>query len=116
MGQKAGPVLIIIVLLLGALYSSFYTVDQTERAVLVQLGRPAEETIGPGLHIKIPIIQKIIPFDNRLLDYDAPRTEIFTADKKNLTLAKTARWQLYRYRHSISRRAVHPKKDHWVQG
>lgn len=94
MGQKAGPVLIIIVLLLGALYSSFYTVDQTERAVLVQLGRPAEETIGPGLHIKIPIIQKIIPFDNRLLDYDAPRTEIFTADKKNLTIESYAKWRV----------------------
>ena len=94
MGQKVGPVLIIIVLLLGALYSSFYTVDQTERAVLVQLGRPSEETIGPGLHIKIPIIQKIILFENRLLDYDAPRTEIFSADKKNLTIESYAKWRV----------------------
>lgn len=94
MGQKVGPVLIIIVLLLGALYSSFYTVDQTERAVLVQLGRPAEETIGPGLHIKIPIIQKIIPIENRLLDYDAPRAEILSADKNNLTIEGYAKWRV----------------------
>lgn len=94
MGQKVGPVLIIIVLLLGALYSSFYTVDQTERAVLVQLGRPAEETIGPGLHIKIPIIQKIIPIENRLLDYDAPRAEILSADKNNLTIESYAKWRV----------------------
>ena len=94
MRQKVGPVLIIIILLLGALYSSFYTVDQTERAVLVQLGQPAEETIGPGLHIKIPIIQKIIYFENRLLDYDAPRAEIFSADKKNLTIESYAKWHV----------------------
>ena len=94
MGQKVGPVLIIIILLLGALYSSFYTVDQTERAVLVQLGRPAEETIGPGLHIKIPIIQKIIHFENRLLDYDVPRTEILSADKKYLTIESYAKWRV----------------------
>jgi hypothetical protein len=36
MGQKVGPVLIIIVLLLGALYASFYTVDQIRQAVLAQ--------------------------------------------------------------------------------
>ncbi len=94
MGQKVGPVLIIIVLLLGALYSSFYTVDQTERAILVQLGRPAAETIGPGLHVKIPIIQKIIHFENRLLDYDVPRTEIFSADRKNLTIESYAKWRV----------------------
>ena len=94
MGQKVGPVLIVIVLLLGALYSSVYTVDQTERAVLVQLGRPAEETIGPGLHIKIPIIQKIIHFENRLLDYDVPRTEILSADKKYLTIESYAKWRV----------------------
>jgi membrane protease subunit HflC len=94
MGQKVGPVLIVIVLLLGALYSSVYTVDQTERAVLVQLGRPADETIGPGLHIKIPIIQKIIHFENRLLDYDVPRTEILSADKKYLTIESYAKWRV----------------------
>ena len=94
MGQKVGPVLIVIALLLGALYSSFYTVDQTERAILVQLGRPAEEIIGPGLHIKIPLIQKIIHFENRLLDYDVPRTEILSADKKYLTIESYAKWRV----------------------
>ena len=94
MGQKVGPVLIIIVLLLGALYASFYTVDQTQRAILVQLGEPAEEILEPGLHLKIPIIQKIILFENRLLDYDTPRTEILTADKKNLTIESYAKWRV----------------------
>ena len=94
MGHKTGPILIVIALLLSALYASFYTVEQTESAILVQLGQPAEKTIEPGLHIKIPIIQKIIFFDNRLLDYDAPPAEILSADKKNLIIENFAKWRI----------------------
>jgi len=94
MRQKIGPILIVIALLLSALYASFYTVEQTESAILVQLGQPAEKTIEPGLHIKIPIIQKIIFFDNRLLDYDAPRAEMLSADKKNLIIENFAKWRV----------------------
>jgi len=94
MGHKIGPILIVIALLLSALYASFYTVEQTESAILVQLGQPAEKTIEPGLHIKIPIIQKIIFFDNRLLDYDAPPAEILSADKKNLIIENFAKWRV----------------------
>jgi len=94
MGQKIGPVLIVIALLLSALYASLYTVEQTESAILVQLGQPAEKTIEPGLHIKIPLIQKVIIFDSRLLDYDAPRAEILSADKKSLIIESFAKWRV----------------------
>jgi membrane protease subunit HflC len=94
MGQRIGPILIVIALLLSALYTSFYTVEQIESAILIQLGQPAEKTIEPGLHIKIPFIQKIIFFDNRLLNYDAPRAEILSADKKNLIIKNFAKWRI----------------------
>jgi membrane protease subunit HflC len=94
MRQTIGPVFIVIALLLGALYASFYTVDQTEKAILVQLGEPAEKTIEPGLHLKIPIIQKIIFFDSRLLDCNPPGTELLSADKKNLIVESFAKWRI----------------------
>ncbi|UCG04799.1 MAG: protease modulator HflC [Desulfobacterales bacterium] len=94
MGQKIGPILLIISLLLIALYASFYVVDQTEQAILIQLGEPIDGTIGPGLHIKIPIIQKVIFFDNRLLDYNATPFEILSADKKNIKVDNYAKWRI----------------------
>jgi membrane protease subunit HflC len=94
MGQKVGPILMIIVLLLIALFSAFYIVDQTEQAILVQLGKPISGTLAPGLHIKIPFIQKIIVFDKRLLDYDALPAEMLSADKKNLKLDIYAKWRI----------------------
>jgi modulator of FtsH protease HflC len=94
MGQKIGPILTIIVLLLIALYSAFYTVDQSEQAILVQLGSPAGGTIEPGLHIKIPLIQKIVFFERRLLGYDTTPAEILSADKKNLEVTNYAKWKI----------------------
>lgn len=94
MGQKVGPILLIIVLLLIALFSAFYFVDQTEQGILVQLGKPINGTLAPGLHIKIPFIQKVVVFDNRLIDYDAPPAEMLSADKKNLKLDIYAKWRI----------------------
>ena len=94
MGQKIGPILLIIFLLLIALFSSFYIVNQTEQAILVQLGKPINGILAPGLHIKIPFIQKVVVFDKRLLGYDAPAAEILSADKKNLKIDVYAKWRI----------------------
>jgi membrane protease subunit HflC len=94
MAQKVGPVLTIIVLLLIALYLAFYTVDQSQQAILVQLGSPTGETIGPGLHIKIPVIQKVVCFERRLLGCDTAPAEILSADKKSLEVTNYARWKI----------------------
>ena len=80
--------------MLIALYSAFYTVDQSEQAILVQLGSPTGEAIGPGLHVKIPIIQKVVILDRRLLGYETTPAEILSADKKNLQLTNYARWKI----------------------
>lgn len=74
---------------------SFFVVDQSERAILLQLGKPVgEEHYGPGLHVKLPFIQKVIHFDNRVLEYDAPSAEILTKDKKNLVVDNYSRWRI----------------------
>jgi membrane protease subunit HflC len=84
----------IIVLLLIALFSAFDIVDQTEQAILIQLGKPIIGILAPGLHIKIPFIQKVIFFEKRLLDYDALPAEILSADKKNLKIDNYAKWRI----------------------
>lgn len=50
----------LLVVLLGGLGSSFYTVDQTEFAVLTTFGRPTENVIDSGLKFKLPFpIQRV---------------------------------------------------------
>ena len=72
-----------------------FVVDQTERAIVLQLGKPVGEAdYGPGLHFKLPFVQNVIFFDARVLEYDAPAAEILTQDKKNMVVDNYSRWKI----------------------
>nr|WP_228644918.1 protease modulator HflC [Desulfomicrobium baculatum] len=70
-------------------------VDQTERAIVLQLGKPVGNAdYEPGLHFKLPFVQNVIFFDSRVLEYDAPAAEILTQDKKNMVVDNFSRWRI----------------------
>jgi len=73
---------------------SFFTIDQTQRGLLLQLGKPVKSDLKPGLHFKLPFVQNVIQFDYRVLEYDAPPAEILTEDKKNLVVDNYSRWRI----------------------
>ena len=87
-------VLVLAFLALVTFAQTVYVVDQTEVAIVLQLGRPTGHTKGPGLHAKIPFIQNVVFFDARLLEYDAKPAEILTIDKKNMVVDNYARWRI----------------------
>lgn len=73
-------------LLLGLLAAGFmigsqslFVVDQTEQAIVLQLGQPVGEPRDPGLHLKIPFIQSVRTFDRRILSIDAPSEQVVIA-------------------------------------
>ena len=76
------------------LTQAVFTVHQPESAIVLQLGDPKNEVYGPGLHFKIPFIQKAVFFDARVLDYEASSREAFTVDKKAIVLDNYARWRI----------------------
>ena len=72
-----------------------FIVDQTEKAIVLQFGKPVGESYyGPGLQFKLPFIQKVVFFDARVLEYDAPSAEIITRDKKNMVVDNFSRWKI----------------------
>ena len=84
--------LIIILVLIGS--QSIFIVNQTEKALVIQLGDPVDRVFGPGLHFKIPLIQTVVRFDARVLDYEARAAEALTSDKKAIVLDNYARWRI----------------------
>lgn len=93
--KKGFSVLTIIVIgILVGINMAIYTVDQTELAIVVQLGKPVGVVHDPGLHFKAPFLHQVIFFDNRLLEYDAAPAEILTKDKKNLVVDNYSRWRI----------------------
>lgn len=83
------------IMLVLAAWECVYVVDETQRAIVLELGRPlGQEPHGPGLHFKLPFIQKVEYFDARVLEYDAPPAEVLTRDKKNLVVDNYSRWRI----------------------
>jgi membrane protease subunit HflC len=77
------------------LFSSVYTLSETEQAILTQFGRPVGGLITePGLHMKVPFIQDVHRFDKRWLEFDGDAREITTKDKKYIWVDTYARWRI----------------------
>ena len=74
------PLLYGVLLLVLAVFVTqcCFTVHQTQQALVLQLGDPLPEIYRPGLHFKLPFIQKVVYFDARVLDYAASSREAFT--------------------------------------
>lgn len=93
---KFSPVagVVILLLLVLGISQSFYIVDETERGLLLQMGDPVKESVPPGLHFKLPLIQNAVVFDHRILEYDAQPKEVVTKEKKALVVDNYARWRI----------------------
>ena len=95
MRSKGWFILVVAALFLILLSSSLYTVDMTEQVVITQFGEPVGGPITtPGLHLKIPFIQKVNTFEKRLLEWDGDPNQIPTKDKKYLWVNTYARWRI----------------------
>ena len=92
--KKGTMVIIIIIALLILANLTLFIVDETKQAIVLQFGKPIRVIKEPGLNFKLPFIQNVIFFEDRLLVYDAAPTEIITKDKKTLIVDNYARWKI----------------------
>ena len=76
------------------LFSSFYFVNQTEEALVLQFGAPQAVVTEPGIHFKTPFVQNVVFFDNRVLLLDALPEEVIASDKKRMMVDAFARWKI----------------------
>ena len=73
----------------------FFTVDETEAAVLTQFGQPVAAITESGLYAKLPDpIQSVQRFNKRLQIYSPDQAEYLTADKKAIRVESYVSWRL----------------------
>ena len=75
-------------------YSSVFYVNQSEKAILFQLGKMINTDFGPGIHFKTPIINKVSTFDARVLTLDTKSERFLTSEKKNVVVDSFAKWRI----------------------
>ena len=86
-----------IIVLLAAIivgWNSFFVVNQTERAIVLQFGRVVDNDVTPGLHFKLPFVQEAHQFDGRLLTLDTATQRYLTLEKKALMVDSYAKWRI----------------------
>ncbi|MDY0212495.1 MAG: protease modulator HflC [Desulfuromonadaceae bacterium] len=83
-----------IIILLALALNSFFIINEAQQAIVTQFGKPVGGVRYAGIHFKMPFIQKVHTFSNRILNWDADPNQIPTSDKKYIWVDTTARWRI----------------------
>ena len=87
--------LILLLAVIILCFSSLYIIYEREQAIVTQFGKPIGEAItDAGIHFKTPLIQRVIKFDKRILEWDGSAKEIPTLDNKYIIIDAFARWRI----------------------
>ncbi len=87
MSNKLTVLLFILGFALIAISQSMFIVDQTQQAIVLQLGQPVGKLREPGLHLKLPLVQEVRYFDRRILSID-PAPEQMVISSSTITRAE----------------------------
>jgi membrane protease subunit HflC len=74
--------------------SAFFTVGQSQQALVLQFGAPVRVVQEPGLQMKIPFVQNVLYFEKRLLDFDDTPREIVMGDQARIVVDVFARYRI----------------------
>ena len=85
---------IIGIITLIVINGSLFTVRQTEQALVLQFGEVRNVITKPGLKFKLPFIQNVVTYDNRILPIDPPQFEVLLTDKKRINVDAYARYRI----------------------
>ena len=84
----------IAVILIAAIMSSVFIVDEREKGLVLQFGRVVAVKEDPGLAFKIPLIQEVVRYDDRILSRDIDPLEVTPLDDGRLVVDAFARYRI----------------------
>ena len=95
MSRSTGIKVVVVVALFVILGQAAYTVTETEQVIITQFGDPVgDPVVDPGLHFKVPFIQRTNFFDKRFLEWDGNPNQVPTRDKRFIWVDTYARWRI----------------------
>ncbi|MDF1669330.1 MAG: protease modulator HflC [Roseovarius sp.] len=92
--RKSTMLLPILVLVIIAALSSVFIVDEREKALVLQFGKVIKVKEEPGLGFKIPLIQDVVRYDDRILSRDIDPLEVTPLDDRRLVVDAFARYRI----------------------
>ena len=84
----------VLAVLLATALSSVFIVDTREKVLVLQFGEVKQVVDAPGLYFKVPFIQEVFRYDDRILGLVTDPQEITFADSRRLVVDAFARWRI----------------------
>ncbi len=92
--RKMKLILPAIVLIIIGISSSVFIVDEREKVLVMQFGRVINVKEDPGLGFKIPFVQEVVRYDDRILSRDVDPLEVTPLDDRRLVVDAFARFRI----------------------
>lgn len=87
------PIVIVAALFVGL--NSLFVVKETEFAIKFRLGEIIKTDYEPGLHFKMPFVNNVRKFDNRLITLDMQPEQMNTAEQKFVEVDYYVKWRIF---------------------
>jgi membrane protease subunit HflC len=94
MSPRFNLVLILLAVAVIVVRMSVFTVDEREHALKFQFREIVKADYAPGLHFKIPFINQVTRYQNRILNYEDAEEKFLTGEKKNLIVDYFVTWRI----------------------
>ena len=100
------PALIVVAVVV---MSSLFIVDEREKALVLRLGRVVDVKEEPGLAVKVPFLDNVVKYDDRILGLPTTPLEVTPLDDRRLVVDAFARWRItdvIRFRQAVGTAGV----------
>ncbi|MGB3247102.1 MAG: protease modulator HflC [Sulfitobacter sp.] len=84
--RKTGYLIPIVVIAVVAVLSSIFVVDEREKALVVRFGQVQQIRTEPGIGFKVPLLDEVLRFEDRILTLETPLIEVTPSDDRRLEI------------------------------
>lgn len=92
--NRSALLLPILAVIVAGIMSSLFIVDEREKALVLQFGQVKQVKEDPGLGFKIPLIQEVVTYEDRILGLQTAPSEVTPLDDRRLVVDAFARWRI----------------------
>ena len=94
MKKKNIYIFIIIAIIAFFIFNPFYIIPEGQQSVVIRLGKIVQAHVNAGLKIRVPFIDKVVRYSNKILSWDGESQRIPTFENQFIWVDTTARWKI----------------------
>lgn len=92
--RKLVYILPILLIVFVGILSSIFVVDEREKALVLRFGRVVQVKTEPGLSFRVPFLDQVVSYDDRIISIDMAEQEVIPDDDRRLIVDAFARYRI----------------------